>query len=145
MSQTVTSTRSHLTTIVGDRSLDVADLDIIQLERLIATDPVETAKLLNAAQSQGFFYVAFNDDLSAKIAGHLQTCYRNSHEFFRKPLDVKMKAFRDGVDNGYVSLQITLATRGLCVSCSHTYSYKKAGIESLEVGAPTGFPCRYNV
>ncbi|PLB33269.1 putative oxidoreductase, 2OG-Fe(II) oxygenase family [Aspergillus candidus] len=111
MSQTVTSARSQLTTIVGDRSLDVADLDVIQLERLVATDPVETAKLLKAAESQGFFYVAFNDDLSAKIAGYLQNSYKNCHEFFCKPLDEKMKAFRDGVDNGY----------------------KKAGIESFEI------------
>ncbi|KAF9889282.1 hypothetical protein FE257_007390 [Aspergillus nanangensis] len=111
MSHTITSTHSQSTRIVGDKPLDVANLEVIQLESLIAKDPVETAKLLKAAESQGFFYVAFNDDLSEKISGYLQTCYRNSHEYFSKPLDEKMKTFREDVD----------------------YGYKRAGIESFEI------------
>ncbi|RFU25082.1 Anthranilate synthase, partial [Scytalidium lignicola] len=102
---------SKTTMIVEDRSLDVADLEVIKLESLIAKDPVEMAKLLNAAESQGFFYVTFNDDLSKKISGYLRTCYLNSHEYFTKPLDEKMKEFREGVNHGY----------------------KCAGIESFEI------------
>lgn len=104
MSHTMTSARSKTTMTVGDRSLDVADLEVIKLERLAAKDPVEMAKLLKAAEFQGFFYVTFNDDLSGKISGYLRTCYLNSHEYFAKPLDEKMKAFREGVNYGYVSL-----------------------------------------
>jgi hypothetical protein len=104
MSQTITTPRSKTTTIVGDRSLDVADLEVIKLERLITQDPVETAKLLKAAESQGFFYLTFNDDLSEKVSSHLQTCYLKSHEYFSKPLDEKMKDFRESVDRGYVGL-----------------------------------------
>jgi isopenicillin N synthase-like dioxygenase len=84
--------------------LDVADLEVIKLERLITQDPVETAKLLKAAESQGFFYLTFNDDLSEKVSSHLQTCYLKSHEYFSKPLDEKMKDFRESVDRGYVGL-----------------------------------------
>ncbi|KAK2766745.1 hypothetical protein FQN54_006059 [Arachnomyces sp. PD_36] len=111
MSNTMTSTRSKTTMIVGDRSLDVADLEVIKLESLAAKDPAEMAKLLTAAESQGFFYVTFNDDTSAKISEYLRISYLNSHEYFSKPLDEKMKAFREGVD----------------------YGYKRAGIESFEI------------
>jgi isopenicillin N synthase-like dioxygenase len=92
--------------IVGDRSLDVAVLEVIKLESLIANDPVETTKLLEAAKSQGFFYVTCDNDLSQKISDYLRTCYLNSHEFFAKPLDEKMKAFREGMNDGYVSLYL---------------------------------------
>lgn len=101
----MTSTREKTTMIVRDQSLDVADLDVIKLERLIAKDPAESAKLLKAAESEGFFYVSFDNDLSAKISSYLRTCYESSHEFFSKPLDEKMKAFHEGVDYGYVSLE----------------------------------------
>ncbi|GIK05075.1 hypothetical protein Aspvir_009174 [Aspergillus viridinutans] len=97
--------------MVGDRSLDVANLEVIKLESLTAKDPVEMAKLLKAAESEGFFYITFNDDLSKKISGYLRTCYLNSHEYFAKPLGEKMKAFREGVCHGY----------------------KCAGIESFEI------------
>lgn len=87
--------------VVGEHFLDVADLQVIKLESLIAKDPAETAKLLTAAESQGFFYISFDDSLSGKISEYLQMCYLNSHEFFTKPLDEKMKAFREDVDYGY--------------------------------------------
>lgn len=100
----MTAPLSKTTRIVGERSLDVADLEIIRLERLVAKDPEETAKLLRAAETEGFFYLTFNNDLSAKITSYLQTCYQDSHEYFAKPYDEKMKAFREDADRGYVSL-----------------------------------------
>lgn len=103
MSQTMTSTHTKTTTVVRNQPLDVADLEVIQLEKLIAKDPAESAKLFKAAGSEGFFYVAFDSGLSEKISAYLQSCYHDSHEFFSKPLDEKMKAFREGVDYGYVS------------------------------------------
>jgi len=84
--------------------LDVADLEVISLERLTSKDPAETAKLLAAAESQGFFYISFDSSLSGKISEYLRTCYLNSHEFFSKPSDEKMKEFREDVEYGYVSL-----------------------------------------
>lgn len=98
----MTSARFKTTMIVGDRSLDVADLDVIKLESLTAKDPDAMANLLMAAELQGFFYVTFNHDLSEKISGYLQTCYLKSHEYFAKPLEKKMKGFREGVNYGYV-------------------------------------------
>lgn len=89
--------------IVGDQSLDVAELEVIRLERVLAKDQLEMAKLLKAAESQGFFYVTFNDDLSEKISSHIQSCYLSSQEYFAKPLEEKMKAFREGVIHGYVN------------------------------------------
>ncbi|CAG7995444.1 unnamed protein product [Penicillium nalgiovense] len=112
MSQTMVSAPSKTTMIVGDRSLDVATLEVIKLESLVANDSVEVTKLLKAAESQGFFYVTCNNDLSEKISGYLRTGYLNSHEYFAKSLDEKMKAFREDVNDGY----------------------KRAGIESFEVG-----------
>lgn len=103
MSQTITAPLSRTTRIVGERSLDIADLETIKLENLAAKDPVETAKLLKAAETEGFFYLTFNDDLSAKISSYLKTSYQDSHEYFAKPHDEKMKAFREDVDRGYVS------------------------------------------
>ncbi|KAF4767935.1 hypothetical protein N7455_000254 [Penicillium solitum] len=111
MSQTTTSARSKTTMLVGDRSLDVAELDEIRLENVIAKDELEMAKLLKAAESQGFFYVTFNDDLSEKISRYLQTSYQTSHEYFARPLEEKMKEFREDMVHGY----------------------KRAGIESFEI------------
>ncbi|RAO65556.1 uncharacterized protein BHQ10_001568 [Talaromyces amestolkiae] len=101
MAHRTTSARSKSTVIVGERSLDVADLEVIELEGLTAKDPAEIAKLLKAAESQGFFYVSFDNSLSKKISEFLRISYLNSHEFFSKPLDEKMKAFREDVNYGY--------------------------------------------
>ncbi|KAJ5539542.1 hypothetical protein N7513_007874 [Penicillium frequentans] len=111
MSQTMTAPLSRTTRVVGERSLDIADLEIIKLESLAVKDPVETAKLLKAAETEGFFYLTFNDELSTKITSYLQTCCQDSHEYFAKPHDEKMKAFREDVDRGY----------------------KRKGIESFEI------------
>ncbi|KAJ5643394.1 uncharacterized protein N7484_005901 [Penicillium longicatenatum] len=111
MSQTMTAPLSKTTRIVGERSLDIADLEIIKLERLAAKDPAETAKLLKAAETEGFFYLTFDDELAAKISSYLQICYQDSHEYFAKPEEEKMKAFREDVDRGY----------------------KRKGIESFEI------------
>lgn len=104
MAHRTTSARSKSTVIVGERSLDVADLEVIELEGLTAKDPAEIAKLLEAAESQGFFYLSFDNSLSKKISEFLRISYLNSHEFFSKPLDEKMKAFREDVNYGYVKL-----------------------------------------
>lgn len=90
--------------LVGDQSLDVAELEEIRLESVIAKDQLEMAKVLKAAESQGFFYVTFNDDLSEKVSRALQTSYRTSHEYFAKPLEEKMKAFQEDVIQGCVNL-----------------------------------------
>ncbi|KAJ5509611.1 hypothetical protein N7527_011754 [Penicillium freii] len=111
MSQTTTSARSKTTMLVGDQSLDVAELEEIRLENVIAKDELEMAKLLKAAESQGFFYLTFNDDLSEKITRYLQTSYQTSHEYFAQPLEEKMNAFQESVVHGY----------------------KCAGIESFEI------------
>lgn len=100
MSQTVTSTGLKTTMLVRGQSLDVADLEKIKLESLIAKDKVEMARLMKAAESHGFFYVSFDKDLSDKISSHLQTSYQNSHEYFAKPVDEKMKDFRDDLTHG---------------------------------------------
>lgn len=105
MSQTTTSARSKTTTLVGDQSLDVAELEEIRLENVIAKDEIEMAKLLKAAESQGFFYVTFNDDLSEKVSRYLQTSYQTSHEYFGKPLEEKMKEFREDMVHGCVNPQ----------------------------------------
>ncbi|KAJ5787327.1 hypothetical protein N7457_002317 [Penicillium paradoxum] len=101
MSQTMTVPVSKSTRIVGDRSLDVAELEVINFERITAKDPVEMAKLLKAAESPGFFFFSFDDDLSGKISEYIRTCYLNCNEYFAKPLDEKMKEFREDVDRGY--------------------------------------------
>lgn len=100
----MTLARSKSTVIVGDRSLDVADLEVIKLGGLTAKDPAEIAKLLIAAESQGFFYLSFDSGLSGKISEFLRISYLNSDEFFTKPLDEKMKAFREDFNYGYVKL-----------------------------------------
>lgn len=99
----MTSTRFKTTMIVEDMSLDVADLEVINLESLTAKDPDEMARLLMAAELQGFFYLNFNHVLSEKISEYLQTCYLNCQEYFTKPLDEKMKGFREGMNYGYVT------------------------------------------
>jgi hypothetical protein len=88
--------------MVGDQSLDVADLEVISFEGITAKDPVEMAKLLKAAESTGFFFFTFNNELSRKMSSYLQICYQNCDGYFTKPIDEKMKDFRGDVDRGYV-------------------------------------------
>lgn len=100
MSQTMTLPVSRSTILLGDQSLDVADLEVIDFEKIVGKDPVETAKLLKAAESTGFFFFTFSGSFSENLADYLRTAYQNCHGYFTKDLDEKMKDFRE-VDRGY--------------------------------------------
>jgi hypothetical protein len=106
--------------IVGDQSLNVANLEVIKFEKIAAKDPVETLKLLKAAESSGFFFFSFNDPLEGKISDHLRTSYLSSHHYFAKPLDEKMKDFRADVDRGYVGLFLFFVLAALLAD-AHTF------------------------
>lgn len=89
--------------VVGDQSLDVAELEEIRLEKIIAKDELETAKLVKASESDGFFYLTFPDDLSERVSAYLKANYLLQHEYFSKPFDEKMKTFQENAVHGYVT------------------------------------------
>ena len=123
---------SKITRMVGGQSLEVAELEIIELESLAIREPGAIARLLKATQSPGFFYLAFDDELSGKISGYLRTFYQDCNEYFAQSLGEKITAYKEGVDRGYVTLK-QYRVKWL-TEHSHIHRYKYGpGHESFEV------------
>ncbi|KAJ5171767.1 hypothetical protein N7492_004360 [Penicillium capsulatum] len=111
MAQTTVASSKTTMTVRG-QSLEVAELEVVRLEKLAAKDPVEMKKLLKAAEFDGYFYITFDDELSKKVASYIETSYSNSRDFFARPLEEKMKEFRE----------------------NETFlGYKRSGIETFEI------------
>lgn len=99
MSQ-VTTTSTHITTkVLGDQPISLANLSVLDADKLAANDPSERANLMKAAQSLGFFYLSVGS-ASEHVSKGLQTSYEACNEYFKLPADEKMKFFRANVDRG---------------------------------------------
>lgn len=99
MSQ-VTTSSTHITTkVLGDQPISLANLSVLDADKLAANDPSERAKLMKAAQSLGFFYLSVGS-ASEHVRKGLQTSYEACNEYFKLPADEKMKFFRANVDRG---------------------------------------------
>lgn len=95
MSQTISFTEA-----VGQQSLAIADLSVINFSKLVENDQLAIETLLNAAQSFGFFYLSFDDPMSEDIANHLSVLYKACEVYFGLPHHEKMKSFRQAADRG---------------------------------------------
>ncbi|XP_044718949.1 uncharacterized protein HRG_07514 [Hirsutella rhossiliensis] len=85
----------------------VANLDIA---RLAAKDASEVARLLEATQNPGFFYLDFrNEPTMNHVAQQARGVYTVTEEYFDQPTEVKMKDVREGQpassDRGYKSCE----------------------------------------
>ncbi|KAJ5109748.1 Clavaminate synthase-like protein [Penicillium argentinense] len=101
MTQTTTSPAPAITKVIGEQSLKIADLSVINADKLAANDPAATETLLKAAKSPGFFYLSFDEPASENIAKDINTLYEACEKYFAQSGDEKMKDFREGVDRGY--------------------------------------------
>ena len=73
-----------------DQDFDVASLQTINFQRLVDKEADEVAKLLNAAQNPGFFYLDLKNDGSNDFLKELQDVYAISAKFFKPTEDQAM-------------------------------------------------------
>ena len=69
----------------------LADLAVIKLSKLLASDSDELARLLTACEKDGFFYLDLQDWDSGKLAATLDSATAIVKEWFQQPLEDKMK------------------------------------------------------
>lgn len=71
--------------------IPLAKLETISFEKLETNDPETCERLLNACQSPGFFYIAFDDENRAKtFRRELDVLYAASFAYFSQPDSDKM-------------------------------------------------------
>lgn len=99
MSQVTTSATQTITKVVGDQSISLANLSVLDADKLAANDSSERANLMKAAESLGFFYLSVGS-ASEDVRKGLQASYKSCNEYFKLPADEKTKFFRADVDRG---------------------------------------------
>ena len=81
--------------INDNNNVAVAKLETISLALLLAHDAAEGQRLLEAARSQGFFYLNFQNESSAtKLLADLPDIYAVTDRYFDQPYEEKVKDFR---------------------------------------------------
>jgi isopenicillin N synthase-like dioxygenase len=98
------STVARNTTIDGHQ-VDVASLETIDFGRLVAKEPAEVEKLLNASQMPGFFYLNLQNEPTGEILAGLLDVYAIAEKYFDEPSEVKLKDYKAGQDSGWVNKQ----------------------------------------
>lgn len=88
------------TATVGGRQINIAPLETINYAGLVAKEPAEVDKLLNAARTPGFFYLDLRDDSTKEILADLREMYALTERYFDQPHELKMKDCREGQDRG---------------------------------------------
>ena len=80
-----------------------AYLETLNFAKLARKDKAELAKLLNACQKQGFFYLdVTNSNASKGLVDRLKALCLTKH-WFEQPAEEKMKLYQDSVTKGYLS------------------------------------------
>ncbi|KAE8153820.1 Clavaminate synthase-like protein [Aspergillus avenaceus] len=90
--------------------MTVTDIATIDLGKLTAKDPFELERLIQAAQSPGFFYLDFQNDNATKVVKEQgPELFTVTDRYFDLPAEVKMKDFRTdqpaSSDRGYKSCE----------------------------------------
>lgn len=93
------STVLHRAT-VNDTTIDVAALEVVDLERLTTNEPGEVEKLLDAATSPGFFWVDLRDGFAKSVPADWEKIYELADRYFTQPHELKMKDYKDGQERG---------------------------------------------
>lgn len=70
-------------TEIGGQQVDVAPLETIDYALLAARDPVETERLLLAAQLPGFFYLDLRNEPTREFKKELHNVYTISEQYFK--------------------------------------------------------------
>jgi|SRR5271154_3826888 len=86
---------------------DVVSLNTLSFPAIASGDPSEIDLLLKSCIEHGFFYLAFHDDETGRIRDDVQGIYAFMKDYFRQPLEIKIRDFRGGGPYGYVQSQIS--------------------------------------
>lgn len=86
---------------------DVVDLNTLSFSAIASGDPSEIDLLLKSCIEHGFFYLDFHGDETGQIHNDVGGIYAFMKDYFRQPLDLKMRDFRAGGPYGYVQSQIS--------------------------------------
>jgi hypothetical protein len=87
---------------------DASTVTTVDLARLNDRDGAETAKLVQAMEDPGYFYLDFRNAPATKfIADNARVLYALADEYFQQPADIKAKDLRHGLpswsDRGFVT------------------------------------------
>jgi isopenicillin N synthase-like dioxygenase len=86
--------------MVDDSEVDTVRLETISYARLLAQEPLETARLLKAAESPGFFYLDLKDGSTSQMLADVQDIYPLTEQYFDQPQELKMEHYREDQDRG---------------------------------------------
>lgn len=87
--------------VPAGENMKVANLETIDLSRLLSRAPDEISKLLQACQAHGFFYLDLQTcDLGRQVVDGEQKVTKFMENYFDQPLDKKMKDDRGSVGHG---------------------------------------------
>lgn len=79
-------------------------LDRVDYQKLVCGDEDEVEKLVYTCTTSGVFFL----DLTATgLWTDLKRAHEASAQYFNQPLEVKLADFREGVERGYVTNQLT--------------------------------------
>lgn len=82
-------------TIDALRDLEIANLNVLNFGALESGDSSEAALLLKSCIDDGFFYLDFGGE-TGRVLDDVQGIYSFMKEYFRQPLEVKMKDYSGG-------------------------------------------------
>lgn len=88
------------TTIVEGKRIKTAPLNVISWRLLESASPTEIQKLLESAETLGFFYLDFHDALGERFFEDLQSLYSLGKFYFAQPEKAKMKGFQKEKETG---------------------------------------------
>ena len=71
--------------------VNIAPLETIDFSRIATKEPAEAAKLLKAAQSDGFFYLDLQNDVADLMLAERRNIVHIMEKYFDQPFEVKMK------------------------------------------------------
>ena len=74
----------------------IANLNTLNFSAMVSGDPSEMDLLLKSCIEDGFFYLDFLNDDTGRILKDVEGIYARMRDYFRQPLEVKMKDFRGG-------------------------------------------------
>ena len=102
------STASQTGSIQG-QTFETIPLETIEYAKILANDPKESSRLLNAAAEPGFFHLDLRDEPSGQFLTNLDAVYKMSASHFEPDLKQKMVELRrDDQEKGTLTLPPTL-------------------------------------
>lgn len=75
----------------------VANIAVINFERLLSKDAAEVSKLFTACADWGFFYLDLEGERTKEYLENVDSLFSAAKEYFGKPLEEKIKDTRKDI------------------------------------------------